>query len=174
MKKTRRSQSIAVFDNSDTTKCLLRFKPEPLGQGFESWDSGFTGRRSFQFRLPQPNHNLLDYYEIARGNKETTWIWQLPYTETQIKKKQRRRRGVGTDEILIDERHIVYAEERSKDDQDCHLTRNAGTNTTLFLIQRNNTQSISVRTQTLYWGFLYPQTPHNEPKVAVLVPSPSC
>jgi hypothetical protein len=155
MKKTRRSRSIAVFDNSHTTKCLLldiypykipthphRFKPEPLGQGFENWDSSFARGRSFQIRLPQPNHNLLEYYEIARSNKETKWIWQLPYTETQFKEKQRRRRGVGTDEILIDERHTVYAEERSKDDQDCHLTRNAGTNTTLFLIQRNNTQNI--------------------------------
>jgi hypothetical protein len=33
---------------------------EPLGQGsFESWDSGFTGGRSFQIRIPQPKYSLL-------------------------------------------------------------------------------------------------------------------
>ena len=55
-------------------------EPEPLGQGFfESWDSGFTGgRRSFQIRIPHRNYSLLDYCNIARNNKETKWMRQLP------------------------------------------------------------------------------------------------
>ena len=37
------------------------FKPEPLGQGIESWDSGFMGGRSFSDPNSTSNHNLLVY-----------------------------------------------------------------------------------------------------------------
>jgi len=54
---SNRSQS--VRQNRDTTQCYLL---EPLDQGFESWDSGFTRGRSFQIRIPQQNYSLLYYY----------------------------------------------------------------------------------------------------------------